>query len=150
MSTSRPSKRKVPTETFDIPVWEEIIKQKELEGLDEEEINSYMEAYAAKLIASVPPNALKKVEKPPSFSKYTWKKAMSDYTLPLVAAYYPMKAFEEAPLPFLRLPKGLQLQLYQRGWETIDVYGELIDQGNEATVVRTLEPVRTHCHLIVT
>lgn len=148
MSTSRPSKRKTPTETFDIPVWEEIIKQKESEGLDEEEIDNHIEAYVAALIASVPPNALKKAKKPPSFSKYTWKKAMSDYALPPVAAQYPMKAFEEAPLPLLRLPKELQLQLYQRGWETLDVYGELIDQGNEATVVRTLEPVRTQCHLV--
>ena len=59
-----------------------------------------------------------------------------------------MSAFAEVPLPLLRLPKELQIELYKRGWEALDVYGELPDQENEASAVKTLESVRSHWPLI--
>jgi hypothetical protein len=73
---------------------------------------------------------------------------MRDYNLRPVAVNEPVKAFSEDPHPLLRLPKELQVQLYKRGWEALDVYGELPHQRNEACGVRTLEPVCSHCHLV--
>ena len=144
----RPSKRKAPVEMFNINVWDDLRKQKEEEGLDEEEIDDYIQSYAAAVVASAPPNAFKKVKNLPSFSEYTWEDAVCHYNLPPLAVQFPMRAFKWAPLPVLRLPKELQVRLYQRGWEALDVYGELADQENEACAVRTLESVCSRCILI--
>jgi hypothetical protein len=147
LSMSRPGKRKAPVEIFNIIVWDDLRKQKEEEGLNEQDINAYIQSYAAALIASAPPNAFKKVKKLPSFSEYTWANAVRHYNLPPYAVQFPMRGFKEATLPILRLPKELQIRLYERGWEALDVYGELVDQENEACAVRTLESVRSHCLL---
>jgi hypothetical protein len=56
-----------------------------------------------------------------------------------------MHTFMQAALPILQLPKELQIRLYERGWEGLDIYGELADQENEACAVRTLEFVCSHC-----
>ena len=143
---SGPSKRKASLEEFNIPVWDDIRKLKEAEGFDEKDIDAYIQSCVAAFIASVPPNALKKAKKLPSFSEYPWDDAICDYNLQPFTFQHPMNAFAEAPLPLLRLPKQLQIELYKRGWETLDVYGELPDQENEASAVRTLESVRSRCH----